>query len=64
MSNLKELLTDAYKAGFRLGLEHYGIISPDGAKLTDDFIDALTVGVENLAAYKNFMEKVGAYDRN
>ena len=54
---LDELILEAYKAGFRNGLNHLQFLTRDGRKFTDDFEDCLVETVDTMGAYKRFIEE-------
>ncbi len=48
---------EAYKAGFRHGLNHLSFLTNDGRKLTDDFVDDLVGYVEYTVPYNKFIKE-------
>ena len=55
--HLDELILEAYKAGFRHGLDHLSFLINDGRKFTDDLIDDLVGYVEYTIPYNKFIEE-------
>lgn len=56
-NHLNELILEAYKAGFRHGLNHLPFLVNDGQKFADDFVDCLVETVDTMHPYKHFLEE-------
>lgn len=55
--DLDKLILEAYKAGFRYGLNHLPFLTNDGRKFRDDFVDCLVETVDTTMPYKRFIEE-------